>query len=243
MRPAASSRKSSSRRLVTDSARRAGAPRMRTGPGSDSTKRSSSPWTPSELQGAGFSGGLFGPALQRSQQHRHVAAILLGRLLDRAEVGNVLGEPHQEALAALWMGLLAAPEHDRDLHAVVALEEADHVVLLGLVVVGRDLRTQLDLADVHLLLVPPRGLRLLLLLVLVLRVVEHAADRRPRVGSHLDQVEVALLRVAKRLLGIDDTNLVAVLPYEANLRHPDALVDAGLVPLRHPPIELTRDRH
>src|SRR5215203_5845275 len=243
MRPAASSRKSSSRRLVTESARRAGAPRTRTEPGSRSTQRLTSPWTLSDLNGAGFSGGLFGPALHRCEQHRHVAAVLLGRLLDRAEFGNVLGEPHQEALAALRMGLLAAPEHDRDLHAVVALQEADHVVLLGLVVVGRDLRAQLDLADVHLLLVAPRGLGLLLLLVLVFRVVEHSAHGRPGVGSYLDEVEVALLRVAERLLGIDDTDLVAVLPDEANLRHPDALVDTGLVPLRHPPIELTRDRH
>src|SRR5215203_251820 len=242
MRPAASSRKSSSRRLVTESARRAGAPRTRTEPGSRSTQRLTSPWTLSGLNGTGFSGGLFGPALQRSQQHRHVAAILLGRLLDRAEVGNVLGEPHQEALAALWMGLLAAPEHDRDLHAVVALQEADHVVLLGLVVVGRDLRAQLDLADVHLLLVAPRGLGLLLLLVLVLRVIEHTAHRRARVGRHLDEVEIALLGIAKRLLGVDDSDLVAVLAHQAHLRNPNALVDARLVPLRHPPIELARDR-
>ena len=117
------------------------------------------------------------------------------------------------------------------------------MVLLGLVVVRRDLRAQLDLAHVHLLLVAARGLGLLLLLVLVLRVVEHAAHGRAGVGSHLDEIEVALLRVAEGLLGVDDTDLVAVLPDEANLRHPDALVDASLVPLRHPPIELTRDRH
>src|SRR5215208_5244419 len=230
MRPAASSRKSSSRRLVTESARRAGAPRTRTEPGSRSTQRLTSPWTLSDLNGAGFSGGLFGPALHRREQHRHVAAVLLGRLLDRAEFGNVLGEPHQEALAALRMGLLAAPEHDRHLHAVVPLQKADDVVLLGLVVVGRDLRAQLDLADVHLLLVAPRRLRLLLLLVLVLRVVEHAAHRRPGLGRHLDEVEIALLGITKRLLGVDDSDLVAVFSHEAHLRNPNALIDARLVP-------------
>src|SRR4051794_41805269 len=81
------------------------------------------------------------------------------------------------------MRLLPAPEHDRHLDPVVALEEAADVALLGLVVVRRDLRPQLDLADVDLLLVAAGGLGLLLLLVLVLRVVEHAADRRARGGG------------------------------------------------------------
>ena len=52
------------------------------------------------------------------------------------------------------------------------------MALLGLVVVRRDLRPQLDLADVDLLLVLAGCLLLLLLLVFVLRVVEQAGDRR-----------------------------------------------------------------
>jgi hypothetical protein len=91
--------------------------------------------------------------------------------------------------------------------------------------------------------VTPRGLCLLLLLVLVLRVVEHAHHGRARLGGHLDQVEVALLGIAKRLLGVDNPDLVAVLSHQANLRNTDALVDPSLVPLRHAPIELARDRH
>ena len=117
------------------------------------------------------------------------------------------------------------------------------MALLGLVVVVRDLRPQLDLAHVDLLLVPARGLGLLLLLVLVLRVVEHAADRRAGLGGHLDQVEVALLRVAQRLVARDDADLVAVLADQPHLRNADALVDAGLVALGRAPIEPTRDRH
>ena len=149
----------------------------------------------------------------------------------------------EQHLAALRMRLLAAAEHDRDLHAVIALEEADHVVLLGLVVVRRDLGPQLDLADVDLLLVAAGGLGLLLLLVLVLRVVEHPHDRRAGIRGHLDKVEIALLRVAERPLRVDDPDLAAVLADQAHLRNADALVDASLVALRRAPIELPRDRH
>ena len=73
------------------------------------------------------------------------------------------------------------------------------MTLLGFVVVVGDLRPQLDLADVDLLLVLAGGLLLLLLLVLVLRVVEQAGDRWFGVGSHLDQVEVGLLGAFQRL--------------------------------------------
>ena len=141
------------------------------------------------------------------------------------------------------MGLLAAAEHDRDLHLVALLEKALDVALLGHVVVVRDLRAQLDLADVDLLLVLASLLCLLLLLVLVLRVVEEARYGRPGLGSDLDQVEIALLRHLERLLGVDDADLLAVLVDQANLANADALVDPRLVPLGHPAVKTSRDRH
>ena len=86
------------------------------------------------------------------------------------------------------------------------------MALLRVVVVLRDLRAELDLADRDLLLVLARRLLLLRLLVLVLRVVQDAADRRARLGSDLDEVEIALLRVAQRLGRVHDTDLLAVSP-------------------------------
>ena len=112
-----------------------------------------------------------------------------------------------------------------------------------LVVVVGDLRPQLDLADVDLLLVLARGLGLLLLLVLVLRVIEQAGDRRARVGRDLDQVEIALLRHRQGLIGLDDADLAAVLVDEPDLGDADALVDPGLVALRRLAVETPRDRH
>ena len=117
------------------------------------------------------------------------------------------------------------------------------MALLGVVVVLGDLRAELDLADRDLLLVLARLLQLLRLLVLVLRVVEHAADGRLGLGRHLDEVEVALLGVAQRVVDLQDADLLAVLPDQADLRYPDALVDPGRIALGRAPVESTRDRH
>ena len=122
----------------------------------------------------------FGRLFARRQQHAHVAALpaAAGTRSWRARRGPRRGA--EQRPAALGVGLLAAAEHDRDLDLVVVAQEALDVALLGVVVVVGDLRPQLDLADVDLLLVLAGLLLLLLLLVLVLRVVEQAGDRRLR---------------------------------------------------------------
>ena len=122
-------------------------------------------------------------------------------------------------------------------------QEALDVALLGVVVVLGDLRAELDLADRDLLLVLARLLLLLRLLVLVLGVVEHAADGRLGLGRHLDEVEVALLRVAQRVVDLHHADLLAVLADQANLWNADALVDPGRIALWRAPVEPTRDRH
>jgi hypothetical protein len=135
------------------------------------------------------------------------------------------------------MALLAAPEHDRHLHLVLLLEEALDVAALRLVVVLGDLRAQLDLPDVGLLLVLARRLRLLLLLVLVLRVVEDPSHGRLRVRGDLDQVEIPLLGSLEGLGGRDDADLLAVLVDQAHLGHADPLVDTSRVALGRPAVE------
>jgi hypothetical protein len=109
--------------------------------------------------------------------------------------------------------------------------------------VGRDLGAQLHLADRHLLLVLARRLLSLLLLVLVLRVVEHADDRRFRGRRDLDEIEIGRARTLERLRGRHDADLLALLVDQANLRHADPVVDASRVPLGRAPIEPSRDRH
>jgi hypothetical protein len=115
------------------------------------------------------------------------------------------------------------------------------MTLLCVVVVLRDLGTELNLTDRDLLLVLACSLELLRLLVLVL--IEHTADGRTRIRSDLNQVKVTLLGVRQRLGGLHDTDLFPVITHEPNFWHADAVIDTGLVPFRQTPVEPTRDRH
>src|SRR4051794_3330309 len=179
----------------------------------------------------------------RAEHHRHVAAVLLGPLLDDREIVEVLREAVEDHLAALGVGHLAPAEHDRHLDLVARLQEALDVALLGVVVMLSDLRPELDLPDVDLLLVLAGRLGLLRLLVLVLRVVEDPDHRRLGVGGDLHEVEIPLLRSAQGIWGAHDAHLLAVLIDETDLWNADALVDAGGIALRRLPVEPSRDRH
>ena len=117
------------------------------------------------------------------------------------------------------------------------------MALLRVVVVLRDLRAELDLADRDLLLMPARRLLLLRLLVLVFGVVEHAAHRRSRLGGDLDQVQIAVLGVLERLGRLHDPDLLAVGADQTHFGHANTIVDPSLVPLGRTPVELSRDRH
>src|SRR5207248_8561662 len=104
-------------------------------------------------------------------------------------------EAEEQVAAPFRMGLLTAPEHDRDLHLRTLVEESLDVSLLGVVIVDADLRPELDLLDLDLALVLAGLLRLLLLLVLVLAVVYALRDGRVGLGRHLDEVEVLAVGV------------------------------------------------
>ena len=166
-----------------------------------------------------------------------------GRCSTIAELGELLGQAVEDHRPALGVGHLATAEHDRDLDLVLVLQEALDVTLLGRVVVLGDLRPELDLADGDLLLVLARGLLLLGLLVLVLRVVEDAADGRAGLGGDLDEVEVRSCAKRSASSVFMTPTCVAVLVDQADLGNADALVDPGRVPLGRAPVEPTRDRH
>ena len=178
---------------------------------------------PAALLGLGV-----GLLLRGAEHHDHVAAVLLRRALDEAELDDVLGESLQQPEAQLGAGLLATAEHDRDLHLVAGLEEPLDVALLGAVVVRVDLRPELDLLDhgVDLVLAGLTGLQSRF--VLELAEVHELADRRAGRGGHLDQVEVSLLGQPQRVLDAHDADLLAVGSDEPHLGYPDAVVDAGL---------------
>ena len=84
----------------------------------------------------------------------------------------------------------------------------------------------LDLAGRHL-----RVRRLLLLLVNVFAEIHDPANRGRRMGSHLHEVQIKLLRQFKRGLSLQNTELFALRRDNPDFRNPDALV-APNMPVR-----------
>ena len=109
-----------------------------------------------------------------------------------------------------------------------ASQEADHVALLGLVVVSVDLGSQLLFLDDGLLLILARLACLLSRLVLVLAVVHDLADRRSGVRGYFDKVEIGIRGDAEGVFDAHNAYLLATWSDQADFRDSNALVDAGL---------------
>ena len=109
-----------------------------------------------------------------------------------------------------------------------ASQEADDVTLLGLVVVGVDLGSQLLFLDDGLLLVLARLARLLSRLVLELAVVHDLADRRSGVRGYFDEIEIGIRGDAECIFDAHDAYLLATGSDQSDFRYANALVDAGL---------------
>ena len=107
-----------------------------------------------------------------------------------------------------------------------SLQEADGLVLLGLVVVLVDGDGELDFLDDDDLLLLARGAFALFLLVEEAAVVLDAADGRNGVGRDFDQVETALAGDLQRFKGRQDAELFAVFVDHADFAGANAIVDA-----------------
>src|SRR5262249_40271565 len=170
--------------------------------------------------------------LRRAKQHHHVASVLEGLGLDLPDLLDVVGEAEEQVAAPLRVGLLPAPEHDRDLYLRALVAESLDVALLGVVVVDADLRPELDLLDLDLALVLAGLLRLLLLLVLVLAVVHDLGDGRVGLGGDLDEIEVLAVGVLTRVVSGLDSELAAVVVDQPDAGDTDRIVDARRVAWR-----------
>src|SRR5262245_2394750 len=176
-----------------------------------------------------FSFGIASSFLLRDQHHRHAAAFHARLLLDGRDVAELVRDAVEHRLPELGMRDRAATEEDRDLHPVSVAEEVADVADLEVDVVGTRLGTDLHFLQDRRRGLLPRLLRLLLLRVPKLPVVHDPADRRVRGGCHLDEIEVALLRDAHRVLRRHDAELRAVGVDDADLARADVRVDPGLV--------------
>src|SRR6266540_1127726 len=125
---------------------------------------------------------------------------------------------------------LAPLEAHRDLRLVTFLEKASHVLQLEVEVVLLGLGPHLDFLHENRRLLLARFLLAPGLRVLVLAEIHDAADRRIRLGRHLDEVEVAGAGGLQRFLDRHDAELLALGADDAYLANTDAFVDADVGP-------------
>ena len=111
--------------------------------------------------------------------------------LDDAGVTDILNKAIDDVIAEIAVGHLAAAEAQTRLYLVAVGEEAQGLILLGLVVVFIHGNRELDFFNGDDLLLFARRALALFLFVEIAAVVLNAADRRDGGGRNLDQVQAA----------------------------------------------------
>src|SRR5579884_3743237 len=121
---------------------------------------------------------------------------------------------------------LAASAEDRRFDLIALFEEAQHVVLLELVVVLIDVNAELYFLDGDDFLVLFRRALLLLFFIEKLAVVLNATDRRVRGGRNLHQVQSSFTGDFERLKRLHDAELSSGFVDYADFAGANTLIDA-----------------
>src|SRR5258708_2343653 len=150
-------------------------------------------------------------------------------LLPRTELHNtlrfhVLDQPLQNLPAQPSAGHFAAAEEDRGLYFVAAIEEAEHVILFGLVIVVVHVYAELDLFYGDRLLVLLGLALFFFLLVQVFPVVHDAAHGRLRGGRNLNQIQVLAAGQFQRFVRRHHADLFAFVSDHANFAGSNAVI-------------------
>lgn len=160
------------------------------------------------------------------QDHHHLAAFELGHGFHLHEFVQVVPHALKYTHAQLLMGHFTATKPQSNLGLVAFFDEATQIAQLDLVIAFISTRTELHFLDLDDFLLGARFLLALLLLILELAVIHHAADRRGCVGRDLDQIHVILLGQVQSLGRFVYPELLALRAYEANLGYTDFTIDA-----------------
>ena len=146
--------------------------------------------------------------------------------LDDSRITDVLNKAVDDVVTELAVGHLAAAEAEAGFHLVAIGEEADGLILLGLVVVLVHGHGELDFLDGDNFLLLSGGTLALFLLVEIAAIVLNAADGRDGSGRNFDQVKAAFAGNLQRLKGRQDAELFAVFVNHANFACANAVVDS-----------------
>src|SRR5437660_5077848 len=164
--------------------------------------------------------------LLRRQDRVQCVAFLPRTKLHNAVRFHVLNQPLQNLASQAGAGHFAATEKDGRLDLVALIQEAQYVILLGLVIVVVHVDAEFDLfyGDRFLMLL---GFALFLfLLVEILPVVHDAAHGRLRGGRNLNQVQILFAGFLEGFVGRHDAKLLPVVINHADFARPNAIVGA-----------------
>src|SRR5581483_10034815 len=120
-----------------------------------------------------------------------------------------------------------AAEEYRCLDLVTFVQETQHVIFLGLIVVIIHIDAEFHFLDRNRLLVLLGLALFFFLLVKLLPVIHDAAYRRICGGRNLNQIQILLAGHLERFEGRHDSNLLAFVANYANFAGADALVRAN----------------
>lgn len=118
----------------------------------------------------------------------------------------------------------ASPEEDRGLYLIAILQEAQHMVLLGLVIVLVHINAELYFLDGDDFLVLFGGALLFLFFVEEFAVILDFTDRRSRVGGDLNQIKASFAGDFERFIRWQDAKLVALIVYDADFSRANAVI-------------------
>lgn len=149
-------------------------------------------------------------------------------MLDRAVRAQEIGQLIEQPFADVRMGHLAPPEQHRQLDFVASVKKLRRLPALRLQVVVVDLGPNPDFFEFNHMLVAPRLPLFAALLVAELPIVHQSADGGNRVRRHLDQIESSLAGHLKRISGLNNPDLRALIVDESDLANPDALIHSSL---------------
>jgi hypothetical protein len=146
--------------------------------------------------------------------------------LDNPCITHILNEPIDDGITQLAMRHLAAFETQRRLDLIAFAQEANRLVLLGLVIMLVDGHGKLNFLDHdHFLLLARRAVALVLL-VKELPVILNAADGRLGRGRNFDQVQATLAGYLQSFKGRQNAELFTVFVNDADFTRANSVVNA-----------------
>ena len=175
--------------------------------------------------GRGWLLGWFG-FLAGGQDGVQGGAFHAGHELDDAGVAHVLDQAIDDGVAQLTVGHLAALEAQGGLYLVALAEEANCLVLLGLVIMLIHGHREFHFFDHDDFLLLARGAIALVLFVKELAVILNAADGWLGGGRNFNQVEATLAGYFESFEGRQNAELFTVFVDDADFTRANSVVNA-----------------